>query len=96
MVKDWLHIHDFDPSSWDGLDNVEFCWTSVVLAHGGRKKAMATLFMLVTWELWNERNSRTFKHVDTLPNIIFDRIKSEARTWVLAGAKHLGFLMAGE
>jgi hypothetical protein len=57
---------------------------------------MATLFMLVTWELWNERNARTFKHVDSMPTFIFDRIKSEARTWVIAGAKHLGFLMAGE
>jgi hypothetical protein len=50
----------------------------------------------VAWELWNERNARTFKHVDTMPTIIFDRIKSEARTWVIAGAKHLGFFMAGE
>jgi hypothetical protein len=96
MVKDWLHIHDFHPSSWDEFDNVELWWTSTVLAHGGRKKAMATLFMLVAWELWNERNARTFKHVDTMPTIIFDRIKSEARTWVIAGAKHLGFFMAGE
>jgi hypothetical protein len=56
MVKDWLHIHDFHPSSWDEFDNVELWWTSTVLAHGGRKKAMATLFMLVAWELWNERN----------------------------------------
>jgi hypothetical protein len=44
-----------------------------------------------------ERTQRwTFKHVDSMPTFIFDHIKSEARTWVIAGAKHLGFLMAGE
>jgi hypothetical protein len=52
--------------------------------------------MLVAWEIWNERNARTFKNKSTLPAIIFDRIKSEARTWVVAGAKHLGLLIAGE
>jgi hypothetical protein len=49
--------------------------------------------MLVTWELWKERNAWTFNNVSTMPTIIFDKIKLEARTWVLAGAKHLGTLI---
>jgi hypothetical protein len=77
MVKDWLHIHDFDPSSWGGFDNVKLWWSSIVLAHGGTRKAMATLFMLVAWEIWNERTARIFKHGNTMPTIMFDRIKSE-------------------
>jgi hypothetical protein len=31
-----------------------------------------------------------------MPTIIFNRIKLEARTWVVAGAKHLGLLISGE
>jgi hypothetical protein len=57
---------------------------------------MATLLMLVSWEIWNGRNTRTFKHVDTMPTIIFYRIKMEARTWVITGAKHLGTFISGE
>jgi hypothetical protein len=57
---------------------------------------MASLLMLVAWEIWNERNARNFKNKSTMPTIIFDRIKSKARTWVIAGAKYLGILIAGE
>jgi hypothetical protein len=48
--------------------------------------------MLVTLQLWKERNTRTFNNVSTLPIVFFEKIKSEARTWVLAGAKHLCLL----
>jgi hypothetical protein len=51
--------------------------------------------MLVSWEIWKERNARTFNNVSTMPTIIYDKIKLEARTWVLAGAKQLGILMSG-
>jgi hypothetical protein len=96
MIQDWLHIHDFDPSSWSGFDSVELWWTSIAFAQGGRRKAMAILLMLVSWEIWKERNARTFNNVATMPTIIFKRIKSEARTWAVAGAKHLGLFIAGE
>ena len=57
---------------------------------------MASLLMLVSWELWNERNARTFKLVSTMPIVVFERIKLEARNWALAGAKHLGLIISGE
>ena len=57
---------------------------------------MASLVMLTSWELWNERNARTFRLTSTLPAIIFSRIKSEASAWALAGAKHLGHLIPGD
>jgi hypothetical protein len=55
---------------------------------------MGTILILVAWKIWSERNARTFKHLSTMPTIVFDRIKSEAKTWVIAGAKHLGLFMA--
>jgi hypothetical protein len=96
MIWGWLHIHDFDPASWSEFNSVERWWTSMVLAHGGRRKAMASLLMLIAWDIWNERNARTFKNLSTMPTIIFNRIKSEARTWVIAGPKHLGLVIAEE
>jgi hypothetical protein len=57
---------------------------------------MASLLMLVTWELWNKKNVKTFKNVSTMPAINFDKIKSEAKTWVIVGAKQLGLFISGE
>jgi hypothetical protein len=94
LVIDWLGIVDFDHHSWLAYDEVEDLWTFVAFAHGGRR-TIASLLMLATLELWKERNARTFNNVSTMPTIILDKIKLEARTWVLAGAKHFGILISG-
>jgi hypothetical protein len=80
LVKDWLGLVDFNPTSWVVFEDVEEWWTSVAFAHNGRRKSTASLLMLVTWELWKERNTRTFNNVSTMPTIIYDKIKLEART----------------
>jgi hypothetical protein len=95
MVKDWLGLVDFDRSSWNHFEDVEVWWTTTAFVHGGRRKSVASLLMLVTWELWKERNARTFNNKGTLSTTIFDIIKLEVRTWALAGAKHLGTLISG-
>ena len=59
-------------------------------------KAMASLTLLTTWELWNERNARVFNNKHSPPLVILDRIKREARMWVLAGAKRMGEMMPRE
>ena len=61
-----------------------------------RRKAVASLTMLVSWELWSERNARVFKNKSALPSIILGRNKDEATTWVKTGAKHLEFLLVGD
>jgi hypothetical protein len=52
MIKDWLGIVDLDPPSWNAFDDVEGWWTTTALAHDGQRKAIASLLMVVTWELW--------------------------------------------
>jgi hypothetical protein len=94
MVKDWLVV-DFEPNSWNDFKEAEHWWTTIAFAHGGRRKSVASLLMLVTWELWKERNARTFNNKSTLPTTIFEMIKLEGRTWTLAAAKHLGTLILG-
>jgi hypothetical protein len=59
-------------------------------------KGMASLSMLIIWEISNERNDRVFKNKHTPSQIVFYRIKKEARLWVLAGAKSLSHLISGE
>jgi hypothetical protein len=54
-----------------------------------------SLLLLVTWELWLERNARTFKRVERPMHILLLKVKEEARTWGVAGAKHLSALLEG-
>jgi hypothetical protein len=60
------------------------------------RKAMASVTLLVAWKIWGERNARVFRNKHAPIHVVFERIKKEAKLWVLAGAKHLGDLMPGE
>ena len=57
---------------------------------------MATLSMLTSWTIWNERNARIFQLKSAPPTILLANIKIEAHTWVTAGAKKLGSIMPRE
>jgi hypothetical protein len=50
------------------------------------RKAMASLGLLVIWEIWNARNMRVFRNKHAPPLVILDKIKKETRLWVIAGA----------
>ncbi|KAF7038964.1 hypothetical protein CFC21_049051 [Triticum aestivum] len=60
------------------------------------RQAKASLTMLVTWTVWNERNARVFKHKSAPPPALLDSINTEAHLWVIAGAKKLGSLILRE
>jgi hypothetical protein len=52
--------------------------------------------MLVSWEIWNEKNVRIFKKFNTLPGIVIAKIKMDVKTWVLADVKHTGLMLPGD
>ena len=95
LVIEWLGLHTLKPNTWPTLSFQDW-WLLLTDGSTPNRKAISTLALLVTWELWTERNARVFKHKSTPPPVIFDRIKKEARLWVLAGAKRLGILMPRE
>jgi hypothetical protein len=68
------------------------------LAEGSRphREGLASLVLLTVREIWKERNDRVFRHKFSLSFVIFDKIKCEARIWVIAGAKRLDDFMPGE
>jgi hypothetical protein len=94
-VKQWLDIsedvqHDstnFTISEW---------WQFMAGGSANNRKAMASITLLVSWEVWNERNDRVFRNKSAPFDVVFDRVKREARLWVIAGAKRLGGMMPGE
>jgi hypothetical protein len=59
-------------------------------------KGLASLALLTMWKIWKERNARVFRHKLSPTFVTLDKIKCEARLWVLARAKRLGDLMPGE
>ena len=60
------------------------------------RKAMASVTLLTSWVIWNERNARVFRNKHAPTMVVFDKIKADARLWVIAGAKRLGEIVPGE
>jgi hypothetical protein len=60
------------------------------------RKAMSTLALLVTWNVWNKHNARVFRNKHAPPMVILEKVKKKARSWVIAGAKHLSEMMLRE
>ena len=53
------------------------------------RKGFDSLFFLIGWALWKERNARTFDGKSLSPAGLAIRIQEEANQWCLAGYKHL-------
>ena len=71
-------------------------WIQGIQKRGASRKAMASLVMLVSWEIWKERNARVFRNISTTSNMLLAKIKSEAVMWCYAGAKALSNVMPRE
>jgi hypothetical protein len=95
-VKDWLGLHDVDPSSWHAMGSVKDWWMQAVHKQGQFKKTMGSTAMLISWELWNERNARIFWNNVYTSSMIIIKIKEELALWSLAGAKAVSIVILRE
>ncbi|CAN6352890.1 unnamed protein product [Urochloa humidicola] len=59
-----------------------------------KKKGFDTLFALVAWQIWKERNARVFRNHRASSLLLLQMIKLEGDSWIAAGAKKLGCLFA--
>ena len=89
-------MHGHSPMAWHHENSVCDWWLRSVEAGGHIKKATASVMMLVSWEIWKERNARIFSNTAAPTTVVVARIKEEAQLWALAGAKHLSSLMSRE
>ena len=92
LIKEWLGIHALDPSQWTDL-SLSSWWLKMT---SPSRKALASITLLASWEIWNERNARVFWNKFASPAVVFNKNKADARLWVIAGAKRLGEIMPGE
>jgi hypothetical protein len=60
------------------------------------RRAMASLAMLVSWEIWQERNAGIFWNNISTANLIVSKIKGEVTLWSMADAKALSIIMPRE
>ena len=95
-LKGWLGLHDFDMSAWQTLQNVKDWWCAAIHKRGPHRKALASIAMLVSWEVWLERNARVFQNKSSTPNMLIQKIKDEMVMWGIAGAKSLSSIMPRE
>jgi hypothetical protein len=95
LLRDWLGIQGIHPQNWAGLD-IQHWWTNLAEGSNHLQKGLASLVLLTVWAIWQERNDRIFRRKLSPTFVILDKIKCEAKLWVLAGARRLGDLIPGE
>jgi hypothetical protein len=76
-LKDWLGLDEIQPQEWTIIDSVKAWWRDVVQKRGHSRKVMASLAMLVNWEIWKERNARVFTNKSSTSNMLILKIKEE-------------------
>lgn len=91
LVMGWLGLYFIDTHDWAHLSFNN--WWLRMASTSPSRKAVSTLTLLITWEVWKERNAHVFNNKSTPPLVILENIKTETRLWVLAGARCLGVLM---
>ena len=96
MIKGWLQIESIDTASWQHFESAKEWWIALSDYSVPNRKAVASLTLLTSWAIWNDRNARLFRHKSATPFVILALIKEEAALWVAAGAKKLSSIMPGE
>lgn len=72
-------------------------WRSLRRASSADKcRGMDSLFALVSWEIWKERNAWCFRNATNPLHQLLQIIKAQAEFWVQAGAVHLRSLTSGD
>lgn len=91
-IATWLSNEQLRPSAWVPADSVQSWWDNMDHTPSMARRGLRSIIMLVCWEIWKERNARIFEHKESATAQLLQKIKDEARVWVMAGAKHVSNL----
>jgi len=95
MIADWTHYPQLRPPHWEPSDSVLQWWLMLGTRTGVPRSGLRSLILLVVWEIWKERNARTFHRKEQSATNLLLKIKEEARAWGMAGAKRLASFLSG-
>ena len=96
MIKTWLGLHDVHPTDWGGMVSVKEWWRNIASGRSESRRALLSLMLLISWEIWKERNARVFRSTAIPVGVLVTRVKAETSLWCLAGAKYLCNIMPRE
>jgi len=96
LVASWTAQPALCPQQWRPSEDTLQWWTNITSSEHVPRKAILSLSLLIIWEIWCERNARIFRKQEKSALGLFSKIKNEAATWALAGAKHLQSLIRRE
>ncbi|KAF6996655.1 hypothetical protein CFC21_012973 [Triticum aestivum] len=86
-------MHHITTTTWPTRASVRDWWNVNLQILLGSPRVLAPLMMLISWEIWSERNARVFRKTDVPSMVIINMIKEEVSLWALAGTKHLSIVM---
>jgi hypothetical protein len=95
LLKAWLGLYFIDLHAWHAMSLKDW-WSLMTGASTPNRKGFASVVLLTSWEVWNERNARILRHKHAPPSMVFGNIKNELNLWVAAGAKRVSILMPRE
>uniref|UniRef100_A0ACD5YJN0 Uncharacterized protein n=1 Tax=Avena sativa TaxID=4498 RepID=A0ACD5YJN0_AVESA len=76
-LKDWLGLQDINTANWHHYRSVKEWWKEVIHKRGAQRKAMSSMAMLVSWEIWKERNARVSRNHSITVEMLVNKIKEE-------------------
>jgi hypothetical protein len=83
----WAGFHQVVPAVNQDLSSWwRQCRASI---RGAAQRRLNSLLMLVTWNIWRERNGRIFGNNYKPIQQVIDQIKSKARLWTIASRGRL-------
>jgi hypothetical protein len=77
------------PTEWPANATISEWWQNITSTQDTPRKASRSLTLLVSWEVWKERNDRFFDRKESLVPSIVNKIKGECSIWIVVGAKCL-------
>jgi hypothetical protein len=93
-VASWRNCGPLAPSVWALEKSFSAVWHKILAsALPCHRKGTKSIFTLVCWAIWRERNSRIFQGKLAPKSAIIACIRDEAREWAFANAKALRELM---
>jgi hypothetical protein len=75
LIKEWLGIYSLDVQ-WPTL-SLEDWWHRMIDLPN--RKAISSLTLLATWEIWNGRNAIVFHNKQAHSKVLLDKIKKEVK-----------------